>query len=80
MVIHAGGHNICGATIGVLCLESYFLKPPGHIKNLSILPFPVLYEMINKVTIPDLLNNPSIELLEPFLLGAKRLEREGVRS
>ena len=80
MVIHAGGQNICGATIGVLCLESYFPKPPRHIKNTLSLPFPVLNEMINGVTIPDLLNNPSIELLEPFLGGAKRLECEGVRS
>ena len=47
MVIHAGGQNICGATIGVLCLESYFPKPPGHIKNTLSLPFPVLNEMIN---------------------------------
>lgn len=75
MVIRAGGQNICGATIGVLCLESYFPKPPGHIKNPSSLPFPVLYEMINGVTVPDLLNNASLELLEPFLVGAKRLER-----
>ncbi|MGC1506678.1 MAG: aspartate/glutamate racemase family protein [Sulfitobacter sp.] len=80
MVIHAGGQNICGATIGVLCLESYFPKPPGHIKNPSGLPFPVMYEMIDGVTVPDLLNNPSLDLLEPFLVGAKRLEREGVRA
>ncbi|MGB7334209.1 MAG: hypothetical protein WBD01_00340 [Salaquimonas sp.] len=43
MVIHAGGENICDTIIGVLCLESYFPKPPGHIKNPSGLPFPVLY-------------------------------------
>ena len=53
MVIHAGGQNICGATIGVLCLESYFPKPPGHIKNTLSLPFPALNEMINGVTIPN---------------------------
>jgi hypothetical protein len=39
MLTHQGGQNICGATIGVLCLESYFPKPPGHIKNPSSLPF-----------------------------------------
>lgn len=80
MVTHTGGQNICGASIGVLCLESYFPKPPGHIKNPSSLPFPVIYEMIDGVTVPDLLNNPSPELLEPFLIGAKMLEREGVRA
>ncbi|GAA6190376.1 aspartate/glutamate racemase family protein [Phaeobacter sp. NW0010-22] len=80
MPLHKGGQNICGATIGVLCLESHFPKPPGHIKNPSSLPFPVLYEMIDGITVPDLLNNPTPELLEPFLEGAKKLEREGVRA
>jgi hypothetical protein len=78
MPLYKGGQNICGATIGVLCLESYFPKPPGHIKNPSSLPFPVLYEMIDGVTVPDLLNNPTLDLLEPFLTGARKLEREGV--
>ncbi len=30
-----GGYNMYGMPIGVLCLESYFAKPPGHIKNAS---------------------------------------------
>lgn len=80
MPIYDGGQNICGASIGVLCLESYFPKPPGHIKNPSSLPFPVLYEMIDGVTVPTLLNNPSPELLEPFIKGAQHLEAEGVRA
>ena len=80
MPIYQGGQNICGASIGVLCLESYFPKPPGHIKNPSSLPFPVLYEMIDGVTVPTLLNNPTPELLAPFIEGAKRLEAEGVRA
>ncbi|WP_298975259.1 aspartate/glutamate racemase family protein [uncultured Roseobacter sp.] len=80
MVKYAGGQNICGAIIGVLCLESYFPKPPGHIKNPSSLPFPVLYEMIEGVKVPDLLHDPSPALLEPFLEGARRLERSGVRA
>jgi hypothetical protein len=80
MPIYEGGQNICGASIGVLCLESYFPKPPGHIKNPSSLSFPVLYEMIDGITVPTLLNNPTPELLEPFIKGAQRLEAEGVRA
>lgn len=80
MPIYNGGQNICGASIGVLCLESYFPKPPGHIKNPSSLPFPVLYERVDGVTVPTLLNNPSPELLAPFIRGAQRLEAEGVRA
>ncbi|MEP1651724.1 MAG: aspartate/glutamate racemase family protein [Paracoccaceae bacterium] len=80
MTLYKGGQNICGATIGVLCLESHFPKPPGHIKNPSSLSFPVLYEMIDGIPVPDLLNNPTPDLLGPFLEGAKKLEREGVRA
>ena len=77
---YAGGQNICGATIGVLCTESYFPKPPGHIKNPSALPFPVLYETMTGVTVPKLLDNPTSEMLEPIIAAAKRLESEGVRA
>ncbi len=80
MPIYNGGQNICGASIGVLCLESYFPKPPGHIKNPSSLPFPVLYEMIDGITVPTLLNNPTPELLAPLIKGVQRLEAEGVRA
>lgn len=80
MTVYAGGQNICGATIGVLCLESYFPKPPGHIKNPSSLSFPTLYETVKGVTVPKLLNNPSPEMLQPFIEAAQRLEAEGVRA
>ncbi len=80
MPVYSGGQNICGASIGVLCLESYFPKPPGHIKNPSSLPFPVLYEMIDGITVPDLLNDPKPEMLEPFIKGARNLQAEGVRA
>ena len=77
---HRGGQNICGATIGVLCLDSYFPKPPGHIKNPSALPFPALYEVVHGVTVPRLLDNPTPDLLQPFIEAARRLEAEGVRA
>ncbi|WP_421831281.1 hypothetical protein [Lentibacter algarum] len=37
MVIRAGGQNICGATIGVLCLESYFPKARWNLRGSVIL-------------------------------------------
>ena len=77
---YAGGQNICGATIGVLCLESYFPKPPGHIKNPSALTFPALYETVKGVTVPKLLDHPTSDMLQPFVEAAKRLESEGVRA
>ncbi len=75
-----GGPNICGVTIGVLCLDSRFPKPPGHIKNPSGLSFPVLYETVKGATVAKLVNQPSADFIAPFLKAAKRLEAEGVRA
>ena len=75
-----GGSNISGVTIGVLCLESYFPKPPGHIKNPSSLGFPVLYETVAGATVAKLVNGPEPGFIGPFLDAAQRLEKEGVRA
>ena len=75
-----GGQNICGITIGVLCLDSSFPKPPGHIKNPSSLGFPVIYETVKGATVQRLIEQPSNELLEPFIQAVKKLEAEGVRA
>jgi Asp/Glu/hydantoin racemase len=75
-----GGQNICGTTIGVLCLDSKFPKPPGHIKNPSSLGFPVIYETVQGATVRLLIEQPSNELLEPFIQAVKKLETEGVRA
>ena len=44
-MILEGGANIYGIPIGVLSLESYFAKPPGHIKNAATFDFPVTYRL-----------------------------------
>ena len=75
-----GGTNICGVSIGVLALESYFPKPPGHIKNPSSMPFTLSYEVIDGLTVPSLLKNPSNEMIEPLLAAARRLESSGVTA
>ena len=75
-----GGPNICGATIGVLCLDSRFPKPPGHIKNPSGLSFPVLYETVKGATVAELVNRPSPAFIAPFIDAARRLEADGVRA
>lgn len=77
---YRGGQNICGISIGVLCLESYFPKPPGHIKNPSALPFTLLYETMKGMTVPKLLQDPSAEMMIPMIEAARRLEAEGVRA
>lgn len=80
MTITKGGRNICGVSIGVLSLESYFPKPPGHIKNPSSLTFTTTYEVIEGLTVPKLLNNPTPDMIEPLLEAARRLEACGVKA
>ncbi|MCP4187610.1 MAG: aspartate/glutamate racemase family protein [Gammaproteobacteria bacterium] len=80
MTIFSGGQNICGVSIGVLCLDSKFPKPPGHIKNPSGLGFTVLYETVKGATVKQLLSNPTTEFIEPFIQAARFLEAEGVRA
>jgi aspartate/glutamate racemase len=80
MTVLCGGQNICGLSIDVLSLESYFPKPPGHIKNPSSLPFTTTYEILQGITVPELLNSPSPDMLEPIVAAARRLEKQGVRA
>lgn len=80
MAVVSGGHNICGVSICVLSLESYFPKPPGYIKNPSSLPFTTSYEIITGLTIPVLLNNPSPDMIAPLIEAAQRLEKSGVKA
>lgn len=80
MAIVTGGTNICGVSIGVLSLESYFPKPPGHIKNPSSMPFTLAYEVIEGLNVPKLLGNPSQDMLGPLIEAAQKLERAGVKA
>lgn len=80
MTLEKGGKNICGVTIGVLSLESYFPKPPGHIKNPSGLDFTTSYEILEGITVPDLLRNPNELMLQKVIAGAKKLENSGVKA
>lgn len=80
MTIHPGGQNICGVSIGVLSLESCFPKPPGHIKNPSSLRFTTMYEMLDGITVPELLGNPTGEMKDRLIAAAQRLEAKGVKA
>lgn len=80
MTIVSGGKNICGVSIGVLSLESYFPKPPGHIKNPSSLPFATQYEILTGITVPELLNNPNDSMKLQVIEAAMRLESQGVQA
>lgn len=82
MILPSGARRfcICGIPIGVLCIESYHAKIPGHIRNASTFKFPVLYKVV-KGTSPDrLINKQDRSLLSPFIEAVCELEQEGVQA
>jgi len=75
-----GGSLYYDTPVGVLCLESLFPKPKGHMRNPKTFGFPVVLSVIKGVDIPRLLFNPTAELVEPFIEAARQLERDGVKA
>lgn len=79
-MILKGGINYYGIAIGVLGGDSYFPKPPGHIKHAPSFDFPILYRTIPGATIQRILHQPDDGLCEEVCEVARELEREGVRA
>ena len=79
-MILKGGYLYYDTPVGVLCLESKFPKPRGHIRNPRTFDFPVVYKVVEGVDIPKLLFRSGQELLQPFIDAAVRLEKEGVKA
>jgi Asp/Glu/hydantoin racemase len=79
-MILTGGTNICGIPIGILCLETYCGKVPGHIKNATTFRFPVSYKAVNGATPRRVVDQADRTLLKPFTEAARELEKEGVRA
>lgn len=77
-MILQGGKLYYDTPVGILCLDSQFPKPCGHLRNPLTYPFPTVQYLIRGVDVPRMLFNPTPELIEPFLEGARELERQGV--
>lgn len=67
-------------SIGILCLETYFTKVPGHIRNPSTFDFPVTYKVVKGATPTRMVVQADETLLKPFIDAARELEREGVAA
>lgn len=80
MTVIKGGKLYYDVPIGILCLESAFPKPRGHLRNPLTYAFPTVTRVVRGVDIPRLLFNPTPELLEPFVEAAKELESDGVQA
>ena len=79
-MILKGGTNLCGIPIGILCLETHYGRPPGHIRNASTFRFPVMYRIVKGATAVRVVMEADPELLNPFVRAAQELEREGVMA
>jgi len=75
-----GGKNLYGYPIGILMLETRFPRIPGDIGNATTWDFPVLYKIVKKATPDIVVRQGAPGLLEPFLQGARELEKAGVRA
>ena len=77
-MILKGGTNFSGIPIGILCLETYYGRPPGHLRNASTFRFPVMYRIVKGATAMRVVKEADSELLNPFIKAARELEQEGV--
>ncbi|MEH0018938.1 MAG: aspartate/glutamate racemase family protein [Desulfobacter sp.] len=75
-----GGTLYYDTPVGVLCLESLFPKPPGHLRNPRTFDFPVVCSVVEGVDIPKLLFRSGPDLVQPFIDAAVQLEKDGVKA
>ncbi len=80
VMILQGGTNLCGILMGILCLETYYGRPPGHIRNASTFRFPVMYRIVKGATAVRVVKEADPALLNPFIKAAQELEQEGVMA
>lgn len=75
-----GGKRFYDIPIGIICLESFFPKLEGHLRNPRTYDFPTITRIIPGVDIPKLLFDPKPEYLEPIIEIAQSLEKDGVHA
>ncbi|RMF88276.1 MAG: aspartate/glutamate racemase family protein [Nitrospinota bacterium] len=75
-----GGPNLYGYEIGILTLETRFPRIPGDIGNACSFPFPVRYYVVKGASPERVVKEGDPALLQPFIEGARFLEREGVKA
>lgn len=75
-----GGKTYYDTPLGILCLESFFPKLRGHMRNPRTHEFPIVAKVMKGINIPKLLFDPSPEMIKPLIEAAQELEREGVHA
>jgi hypothetical protein len=67
-------------SIGVICLETSFVKIPGHIRNRRTFGFHVVYKVVAGATPDRVVSQADRRLLGPFIGAARELESDGVAA
>jgi hypothetical protein len=79
MIAH-GGYTNYGEDLGILMLDTRFPRIPGDIGNARTFPFTVRYLTVKGAVPSRVVWEPDPTLLQPFIEGAKELERLGVKA
>lgn len=75
-----GGRTTYGMAIGVLMLDTIFPRVPGDIGNATTWKYPVCYHIVKGASTDRIMAEaPDPELIDPFIKGARSLEKMGVR-
>ena len=76
-----GGFTNYGQEIGILMLDTIFPRIPGDIGNARSYNFPVRYKVVKGAKTDKIMGDrPDLDILQPFILAAQELEREGVKA
>ena len=75
-----GGKQYYDMPLGILCLDSFFPKPRGHMRNPLTYNFPTVTRVVKGVDVQKMLFSPSPELIRPFIEAARELETDGVQA
>jgi len=79
-MIVRGGYTNYGEDVGILMLDTHFPRLPGDIGNAKTFPFPVMYFTVSGASPSRVVKERDPTLLEPFIDGARELERRGAKA
>jgi hypothetical protein len=79
-MIAYGGFTNYGEDLGILMLDTRFPRIPGDIGNAKTFPFTVRYLTVKGAVPARVVWEPDPELLQPFIDGARELEKLGVKA
>lgn len=79
MPLLEGGRTLYGLAVGILMLDTVAPRLVGDVGNAATWPFPVHYHVVSGADPSRIMGkDPDPTLLDPFVAGARELERLGV--